>query len=276
MYKLSQAYPLPQIDPRWRELVFFDIETTGFSRTYHMVGLITLAFIHDDQLELIQYFAESSDEEALILTLAVKELNQHLAYVSYNGDRFDIPFVNQRLKHHSVGDRLNPKRSIDLYRVGKLGTLKQTEESSGYDRSDTLSGADWAKGYTEYLVSPSVLVRDALLLHNRDDVLSLVQLLSESDAHQKKIEDCIVLTSPAMLLGQITKGTANLRVQLHNAFNESFTVDLPLLETPDFSILDHPRFDELDHSGKKELVLIEHGELKIQRIRRLMERSEFT
>lgn len=270
MYKASQAFPLPPVEPFWRELVFFDIETTGFSAKYHRVGLISLAYLKDNYLELIQYFAETPEEEPIILTLALTHLSQFLAYVSYNGDRFDIPFLNQRAKHHAIGGKLNPERSIDLYRINRQGKLKQAEEVTGYERTDLLSGEDWAKLYRSFHLQPSSKVRDELLLHNSDDVLSLTRLLLSPDIHHQ-VHNRVVLTQPAKLITRFIPGRGNLRVLLTDASDTNHVVDLPLIDTPTFSVLNDPTFDSLDELGKQSLVLIEHGEMMNHRIKALLE-----
>ena len=267
MYQLSQTYPLPQADPAWRELVFFDIETTGFHRVHHRIGLISLAYLRDDQIELVQYFAETPEEEPLILTLALQRMQSFLAFVSYNGDRFDIPFLNARAKHHTMGVQLPLERSLDLYRIKRRGTLKQTEAESGYDRRDRMSGEDWARRYVEYTKQPRQEVRDELLLHNRDDVRSLFQLVLTSPAHRSFIDERVIRSTPPKLMGQVHHGQGNLRVLLHRPQAAVEVVDLALFDTPNFSVLAVEDFAERDASGKQALVLIEYGQPIRHRIR---------
>ena len=67
MLRLSQAYPLPDKPDYWHYLVFFDIESTGLHRLYHQVGLISMAYLKEGQMQVIQSFAEDASEEGLII-----------------------------------------------------------------------------------------------------------------------------------------------------------------------------------------------------------------
>lgn len=271
MLRLSQAYPLPDKPDYWHYLVFFDIETTGFHRRYHQVGLISLAYLKDEQLQVIQYFAEDSSEEGLIITSALREINQQLAYVSYNGDRFDIPFLNQRSDHLQLGSRLEAKRSIDLYRLRGKDRLKQTESDSGFDRQDDISGAEWAELYQNYLKQPDLATRERLLLHCRDDILSLVQLLDNSADYRSAVQEKLVFDPPGVI-EQLIASPGNLRVHLIDQANQSEIIDFPLVDTPHFSILDDPSFDQLEPAEKQQLVLIEHGHIMKDRVHYLIQR----
>lgn len=269
MLRLSESYSLATERPVCRQIVFFDIETTGFSRRFHQVGLISLAYRLEDRLELIQYLAEEPAEEGLIITAALREINQHLAYVSYNGDRFDIPFLNERSHRLGLASRLEPKRSLDLYRLLGRGKLIQTEAMSGFERQDELSGAQWAKGYRRFLAQPSEELRDRLLRHCREDVLSLVQLLQSAPAdHPVHFR---ILQRPPRLITELIVSPGNLRAQLIDPMNQITTIDLPLLDTPSFSVLDDPDFDQLTPEAKKDRVFIEYDQLIPQRVHKYLQ-----
>ena len=270
MWRLSEAFHPAPAEAMWRQLVFFDIETTGFSRQYHQVGLISLGYVKDDHWQIDQYFAESPADESLIITAALRQLQQHLAWVSYNGDRFDIPFLHSRAKHLKLGSRLPAGRSIDVYRLLRPGRLKQTEAQSGFERQDSLSGADWARLYKDYLNQPDETLRQKLLLHCRDDILSLIQLLDSQEELRQSIEHRL-LYQPAGFITDIIPSPSNLRVRWVDRANETFQLDLPLIDTPDWSVLDEPSFDDLSPAGKQALVLIEHQQVQTERVRNIIQ-----
>lgn len=270
MLRLSEAFHPAPAEAMWRQLVFFDIETTGFSRQYHQVGLISLGYVKDGHWQIDQYFANSSADESLIITAALSQLQQHLAWVSYNGDSFDIPFLHSRAKQLKLGSRLPAGRSIDLYRLLKRGRLKQTEADSGFDRQDSLSGADWARLYKDYLRQPDEAVQEKLLLHCRDDILSLIQLLESHQILRQSIEHRL-LYQPAGLILDIIPSPSNLRVRWVDLTNETSQLDLPLIDTPDWSVLDDPSFDDLSPAEKQALVLIEHKQVQVARVRNVIQ-----
>ena len=91
------TYPLKRLgDPK--KLVFFDIETTGFSADYNTVYLIGCIWPEGDHLRLIQWFADTRDAEADVLAAFFDFLNAFNTLVHFNGDMFDIPFVTKRAK----------------------------------------------------------------------------------------------------------------------------------------------------------------------------------
>lgn len=273
MLRLSEAFPIQVNEQYWKELVFFDIETTGFSRKYHQVGLISLAAVKNHQLEITQYFAEDSSEEGWIITAALRDINQYLAYISYNGDAFDISFLNDRAKHLRLGSRLHRGRSIDLYRLRRKDRLKQTEADSGFEREDDISGKEWADLYKNYLKTPETALRQRLLLHCRDDILSLVKLLESSD-ELKGIVQAKILLDPPRIIQDIIPSPTNLRIRLLDQTNQESIIDLPLIDTPNFSVLDDPTFDQLESDQKQQLVLIEQGKVMTERVQATIQKMK--
>ena len=68
------AYPLERLgDPE--KLVFFDIETTGFSAGYNTVYLIGCIWPEGDQLRFIQWFADTKTAETDVLNAFFEFLN---------------------------------------------------------------------------------------------------------------------------------------------------------------------------------------------------------
>ena len=87
------AYPLERLgDPE--KLVFFDIETTGFSAGYNTVYLIGCIWPEGDQLRFIQWFADTKTAETDVLNAFFEFLKNFRTLVHFNGDMFDIPFVS--------------------------------------------------------------------------------------------------------------------------------------------------------------------------------------
>lgn len=173
----------------------FDIETTGLSpqdSSFILGGLLTP---HPEGLKVQQYFAESKEEEAHLLSEYLNQMSHVDVLFSYNGDSFDLPFLKARLRHHDSCQDLTSsnclplQQSFDLYKVIHrysvfrkfLPNLKQKtiEAFMGFwsQRADEISGAESVDLYYKYLGSKDSLIRDTILLHNLDDVLQLSRLL---------------------------------------------------------------------------------------------------
>lgn len=175
----------------------YDIETTGLNCHGNNGKVILTALLvpEDDGLSVTQFFAEGPFEEAAVLMNTMKFLTaNNIDYlITYNGDRFDIPFTKTRL------ERLNMPSSLDMYVFDMYRLLKRTtllpdildamsqkniEEHMGLsaNRSDKITGRESAALYHEYVRSKNKQLEDIILTHNLDDVLQLFRifdLLSE-------------------------------------------------------------------------------------------------
>lgn len=175
-----------------RNIGVFDIETTGLKAENCHVILIGFMKISETGSMLYQYFAEDISEERDIVAAFLDDLKGTGCLVNFNGDRFDIPFLKKRMKHMMYdGDTssFDKASSLDIYRIinrySDLRTfLKSLNQKSveeymgiGTQRKDEISGADSVKLYFDYVSSPDSKKLEKILLHNRDDVYQLYQLL---------------------------------------------------------------------------------------------------
>jgi uncharacterized protein YprB with RNaseH-like and TPR domain len=167
----------------------FDIETTGLSAGSAQIVLGGIIIPDVKGMKLRQFFSDGGHEEAELLDLYADKISDVDVLFSYNGDRFDIPFVNGRLARHHRPPAFDEILSVDMYRVvrahselrGMLPNLKQktVEDYMGLWRSrkDQISGADSVYLYYEYLATKSPKLLDYILLHNSDDLLQLARIL---------------------------------------------------------------------------------------------------
>lgn len=170
--------------------LFVDIETTGLSRAKHAVYLIgTAAPCGDGLFELRQFFAERTSEEKDVLA-AFSELLKNGAYrriITFNGARFDLPFLDARAKKHDVSFDLSECASFDIYKeltarkeFFQLPNYRQktVEQFLGIAREDAYSGGELIRVYLDYEKQPTTHALDLLKLHNYEDVLGMIDLLS--------------------------------------------------------------------------------------------------
>ena len=73
------------------DTLIFDIETTGLSKSYSMIYIIGFATIKNNSLYFTQLFAETKEDEAIVIDTFSKELAKYKRLVTFNGNRFDIP-----------------------------------------------------------------------------------------------------------------------------------------------------------------------------------------
>ena len=95
--------------------VFYDIETTGLSRNSTYLYLIGAVGIEDETWNFYQWMAENANEEETILRIFSQFLQQCDLLISYNGDRFDQPYLEARYEKYG--------NSLSVYRKTVAGSL---------------------------------------------------------------------------------------------------------------------------------------------------------
>lgn len=177
-----------------RSFCTYDIETLGLDPRRAPVILIGMMCVSSDGTAMVkQFFLEEPEEEHILLDRALEELNKYDYIVTFNGNRFDIPYVEKRHKmiFHCLPD-IRPF-DLDLYLAIKghsglkevLPSLRQkcVEEYMGLaaDRDDQISGGESVQLYYQYLMEEDPALKDnikrTILLHNYDDVVQLYRLL---------------------------------------------------------------------------------------------------
>lgn len=171
---------------------FLDIETTGFSRKYNFIYLIGIVFFNskEKRWELIQIFAENINSEKEILLQLIEYVKDFDLILTYNGDSFDIPFINSRLELYSIDFNLFSIDNYDIYKLIKENKiylefenykLKTIERNLQIFRDDIYSGGDCIQFYKDYVKNGDVELLDRILQHNYDDLFYLVDIIKITD-----------------------------------------------------------------------------------------------
>ena len=171
---LPDTYPLNRIGSL-DDLLFFDIETTGFSGDYSNLYLIGCTYYKNDSWHLIQWFADTRESEPELLHAFFRFLKNYKILVHFNGDGFDIPYLLKRCKFYGFPYDFSQVESFDIYRKIKpyryllqLDSLKQKsiECFLGINREDTYNGGQLIEVYHDYLRSHDDYLYQLLILHN--------------------------------------------------------------------------------------------------------------
>jgi len=184
-FSVPQFYNFSQIAPL-KDIVFFDIETTGLSPASSSLYLIGAVYYQQMEWHTRQWFADSLSAEQEILQDFFHFLKDYKVLVSYNGDAFDIPYLQKCASQYSLETDFSHLTSFDLYRrirplkkMLQLESLKLPvlEEFLGISRSDEFNGKDLIPIYKEFLETQDETLYQALLLHNEEDLKALPQLM---------------------------------------------------------------------------------------------------
>jgi hypothetical protein len=167
-----------------KHMVFLDIESTGLRSEYPLF-LIGLLFVKEDKLVLKQLLARHPAEERGVLQAAVDVVNSFSVLVTYNGKKFDIPYIENRLAIHGMPYRFSHFH-IDLlwyarrhYRDRlpncRLATLE--EHVLQMKREGDIPGSEIPNVYRRFVKTQNPQMMQGILHHNALDLLSLQKLL---------------------------------------------------------------------------------------------------
>lgn len=180
-----------------KDLCFFDIETTGFNRNSDIIYLIGILYFdrEEDSWLIAQYFANELKDEVELLAEASKLIMSFKTIVNYNGNAFDIPFINSKLKSYSLPFFIDKEKSLDLYATIRKNKdllemdnlrLKTVEEYLGIYREDIYSGKDCIDFYKNYILYGDLTLKERLLKHNYEDLYFLIDIMDVLDIIRKK------------------------------------------------------------------------------------------
>jgi uncharacterized protein YprB with RNaseH-like and TPR domain len=166
-------------------ICFLDIETTGLSPTTYLF-LIGLMFWEQGRFVAELVFARNYAEEPAVLRYVRDTLSRFATVVTYNGDRFDLPFIETRLAATRVGpldaiasvDLLYPARKV--YRAVlpncRLGTVER--HLRGIERTGDIPGRFIPQAYHDYVRTGDARAMKNVLYHNRMDLFTMAVLLN--------------------------------------------------------------------------------------------------
>lgn len=185
-------YPLEQIS-ELKNILFVDIETTGFSAKTASLYEIGCIYFEEGEGRLIQFFAQKPEEEAKVLEAFFDLCQNRSVLIHYNGNTFDIPFMKAKAAQYNMEPPFDSMEGIDIYkRISPykklLGLenckLKTVEKFLGIQREDLYDGGQLIEVYKNYCEEPTTETEELLILHNKDDMkgmLKLLPVLSYSD-----------------------------------------------------------------------------------------------
>lgn len=151
---------------------YLDIETTGCSRHSHDLTVIGIAIERQDAMEVVQLVGGGITDTALSNALVGVE-----TLYTYNGHRFDLPFIR-----HALGINLESQircrdLMIDCWKHKLKGGLKAVEQKLGIDRqSKGIDGWMAVRLWWDYINNCNTAALQTLLAYNRDDVVNLKTL----------------------------------------------------------------------------------------------------
>lgn len=258
------AYPLERLGSP-EELLFFDIETTGFSAASSGLYLIGAAYVRGGQWHLVQWFADRPEAEAEILTAFFSFLAPFSVLVHFNGDGFDIPYLEKRSAALGLSCPLSSMESLDIYRKIRpfrkllgLDSLKQkaVERFLGIFREDPYSGGELIRVYGDYLLTGEDSLFRMLMLHNEEDLMGMPLILP-------------ILFYPDFLTGSFSPVSCGIRTKTDLFGQKESILDLECLGESPLPVpvsWEHPLLEAVRFQAEGEQMTVSvplfEGELK--------------
>ena len=149
--------------------VYLDIETTGLSRYYNELTVIGIGLEKGRKIEVVQLIEDDLYEEKLLEVLGnVDEI------YTYNGSRFDLPFINARLGVDLKQCFKHVDLMYDCWRHELKGGLKAVERKLDIGRKlKNVDGYMAVQLWWDYVNNNNQESLKTLLDYNQEDVVNL-------------------------------------------------------------------------------------------------------
>jgi uncharacterized protein len=173
------------------DFLFLDLETMGLFAGQPLVvaGLARLA--PDNTIIVEQYVVRDFPDELALLCEVNRQVASHQVMVTYNGKSFDLPFLTGRSAYYGI--KLKPPGvHFDLLHFSRRAwrdaldgcSLRSIEQAIlGISRETDLPGELVPEFYYEYLRTGNAGFLKPIVDHNRQDVISLVNVFSSLMEH---------------------------------------------------------------------------------------------
>ena len=169
-------YPLERLAPL-DQILFLDIETTGFLSSGSSIYLIGCAFYSEGNWIIRQWFAQTPDEEAELIKSFLSFAQNYSYLIHYNGNTFDqygIPCDFSKMEGLDIYRRIVPYKNFLKLPDCKLKTV---EAFLGIGREDSYNGGELIQVYKDFTASHDYSLYHTLLLHNSDDMKGMLEIL---------------------------------------------------------------------------------------------------
>ena len=148
---------------------YLDIETTGLSLFYHDITVIGIYVVTGDDDRLVQLMGEEVTEDNLLKALE----GVHTIY-TYNGSRFDLPFIRASMGVDLADNYHHYDLMYDCWQHNLYGGLKVVEQQLGIPRQlKGIGGREAVMLWWRYYNDGDQNALALLLQYNKEDIVNL-------------------------------------------------------------------------------------------------------
>ena len=151
---------------------YLDIETTGLSPLNSQITVLGIYRCAGDNTQFVQLVGEDVTAPSIL-----KILDGVDVIYTYNGSRFDLPFIYYRLGINLEEIFTHRDLMFDCWRNNLYGGFKGVEKQLGIERQLTeVNGFEAVKLWWRYLDYFDEDALNTLLAYNREDIVNLKTL----------------------------------------------------------------------------------------------------
>ncbi len=148
---------------------YLDIETTGLSPDYCEITVVGIHLVGKYVTRTVQLVGGEVNLESILEALR----NVDIIY-TYNGSRFDLPFIDRRLGVHLSGLCSHRDLMYDCWRHNLYGGLKRVESQLGITRHlANINGFEAVRLWWRYVNNYDETALATLLEYNKEDITNL-------------------------------------------------------------------------------------------------------
>jgi len=151
---------------------YLDIETTGLSFSNDEITVIGIFLCNGENTSVIQLVGDEISDISLM-----KALRGVSKIYTYNGQRFDLPFIHSRIGINLIEIFEHRDLMFDCWNNNLYGGFKGVEKQLGINRELTdVNGYEAVKLWWRYVNYYDRTALNTLLAYNREDVVNLKTL----------------------------------------------------------------------------------------------------
>jgi len=155
-----------------RKEAYLDIETTGLAFSGCDITVVGIHLCNGDRAECVQLVGRD------ITSYSILEALDGVGIIyTYNGSRFDLPFIRSKLGINLEQMFAHQDLMYDCWRCNLKGGLKAVERQLGINRDvKGVDGYEAVRLWWRYVDSFDLEALDTLLAYNKEDVVNLKTL----------------------------------------------------------------------------------------------------
>lgn len=148
---------------------YLDIETTGLSPYESEITVVGIHLCHGEDTACIQLVGDDISAESILEALSGVEI-----IYTYNGSRFDLPFIQYRLGINLIEMFKHCDLMYDCWQNNLYGGFKAVERQLGIKRRlKEVNGFEAIKLWWRYINDYDKEALGTLLEYNKEDVVNL-------------------------------------------------------------------------------------------------------